>query len=272
MPLGPRPPVPQAAPRRAWRIAGAAGRPWLVALAAFGAAAVAFPPWAGTAGPAAETRPAGPTVASGRAFRAWVPLGVELGWAPRAVPDAVLRRTGDGGRPAAGLFWETYAAAGAGPPRPPVGRAAWTRAFVGLPWAAGLPAAWSVFAAWRAVWGGPAGPSLRRRLARPWVAAFALVGLGVLGQEVVLPDPLGPHGTTAFVQVRRTPEDGFSPREVRATLRRLSPPDPDGGALWNPDWTATAACGVWWLAAVPVGFNLLTLARRGRPARDGAPR
>ena len=258
-------------PPRLWwlgrtvRIACAAGRPWLFTLALLGAAGVVFSPWLGTNDWRKPVHPAGPTVECSPT-RGPHPGFLTVGWAVRKWPR---QRVGwmTWGQSAPGLFW---AEIGFDPPatpvpgfgRPPGAVADWFAWRLSWWWLLGPPAALSLFAGWRAVRSEPRPSPHDRRLARPWVALLALVGLGLAVSEQFVPDRHGPGGTGAVVRAQRTPSGSWHPREIfMAIIHQPAGTTPGGGF----DWAEGVTIGLWWLVILPLACNLLTLVRRGRP-------
>ena len=256
-------------PPRLWwlgqtvRIARAAGRPWLFALALLGSAGVAFPVWDFAQLRQATVCPAGPMIAVAPA--SWPhPRRIGVGWAFQEGPAGVEWTDADG------RFGIERWGYGLGEPkvpvapiaRPPGAAADLSVLIVSVWWLLGPLAAWSACAGWRAIrQDGAEPPSRDRRLARPWLAVFAAVGIGLLASGLAVFDPAGPNGTAFEWAARRTPAGSWHPREVHASVSYGSLP------VWSGprDWKRGVTFGFWWLVILPLAFNLATLVRRGRP-------
>ena len=281
MPHAPPPPATPPPPRRflpewaarAGRLAGAAGRPWLYALALLGAAAVAFPVWDLPAGRTPGIPfPAGPMAAATGPL--WPhPQRVGVGWAFREGP-AGFGWWDAGGR--FGVEWWAHGltepgAAAIAAARPPGAAADLVVVLVSVWWLLGPLAAWSAFAGWRAARADPEDepppPSRDRRLVRAWVVVFALVGAGLMLNRVTVPDAGGRTGITIECVTRRTPAGAHHPREVVATLSRG--PLPAGAG--PDDWGRRGRVGFWWLVAAAVAGNVVTLTRFRRGADGRTP-
>ena len=272
-PAADRPPPRLWWARRSLFVGRAAARPWLYALAALGAAAVAFPVWdldINVRAADAAMLPAGPMVAV--AGPVWPhPQRVAVGWAfkpgggafewvePRAWPGVDRFDYG---------LWEPGEVAGLAA-RPPGAAADLVSVLVSVWWLLGPLAAWSAFAGWRAVRVAdddpPPPPSRDRRLVRPWVVVFSLVGAGLMLHRVTIPDAGGRSGTAFECVTRRTSAGAWHPREVVATVSRGPLPAGAGPAVWG----RRGRVGLWWLVAAAVAGNLFTLARFRRGGGGG---
>ena len=245
-------------------------RPWVVFLAAIGAVAIGFPmETAGEDGPVGVS-PAGPHLTV-TGFWGFLPHSVIVGWADRAnpreevlwvdleQPTPGLARTEVGYAPSALRSGEGGPSAG---PRPPGATADLVCVWVKLWWLLGPPAAWSAFAGWRAVRRRTGKTSAAWRWARPWAAAFAVLGVGVLADEARVPPGRGPSGIELRVRPQREPATPWRPRSVSVGLARREP-----GAA-EP---TRADVDLWWFAAAALAGNAVTLARsRRRAARRRA--
>ena len=279
MTASPRDPAADRPPPRLWWarrslfIGRAAGRPWLYALAALGAAAVAFPLWDLNVGVVdASATPAGPMIATIGPL--WPhPQRIGAAWAFRhGAPD--IEGAEREGPPGVEVMEFYFADLGPDPsigfPLPPAGTPPdMVSATVSLWWLLGPLAAWSIFAAWRAVRADPDIPppplSRDRRLVRPWLIIFALVGAGLMLNDVTIPDADGRTGTAFECVTRRTPPGAWHPREVVATVSRGPLPAGAGPAVWG----RRGRVGLWWLVAAAVAGNLFTLARFRRGGGGG---
>ncbi len=142
--------------------------------------------------------------------------------------------------------------------RPPGAAADLSVLIVSVWWLLGPLAGWSALAGWRAMRRDDAEPPSRDwRLVRPWIAVFALLGVGLLASGLEVPDSAGPNGTAFECAARRTPPGSWHPREVHAVLAYGRLP------VWSGprDWSRRLTVGLWWLVALPVACNLLTLGR-----------
>ena len=137
---------------------------------------------------------------------------------------------------------------------------------VSLWWLLGLPAGLSAFAVWRATYTVrvPARPSVARRLARPWTATFAAVGVLLWISGTAVPDPGGSRETLLLSWIDRTPPDHRHPRAVTVRLLR-NRPVPGGGFMTL--WRTEASVGLWWLLLPAAAANAVTLVRTGSRAR-----
>ena len=252
--------------RRSLFLMAAAAWPWVICLAAVGATGLAWP--IPPHGPdwTLVTVPAGPSVAVGRTIRgpAWDPGSLILGWVDRPHPTAApqVRQTSE--RPLVGVLrtdWWYGDPAG-----PTAGRATRPADFVmwevSLWWLLGLPAGLSACAVWRAAWTArePARPSVARRLARPWTATFAAVGVLMWASGTAVPDPGGSRETLLLSWIDRTPPDYRHPRAVTVRLLR-NRPVPGGGFMVL--WQTEASVGLWWLLLPAAAGNAVTLVRTG---------
>ena len=252
---------------RAGRLFAAAARPWVIALAVLGAACIAFPPeldtaedyWSGTMAPGLYVSvldlswPSPRDLVFCQVFRDH-PRSSTTGW--MAVDwdrSGVVKWTFGSERPAANF-----------PPltRPPGVTVDGVGFRVSLWWLLGPPAAWSAIAAWRAVRTEPRPPSTGRRLARPWAAAFALVGAALAASGFEIRHAAGPNRTTFEARAARTPAGSWHPREVSLAVVTRSGPAAAGASAIS---ARGLDIGFWWLVAAAVAGNLFTLARYRRP-------
>ena len=258
--------------RRTGAIVRAAASPWVVSLALLGAAGLAFPPWQGSPGGRGPRAvyPAGPTVnvIDGR----WPhPRGVSVGWAFREWPTRFIGwkawKPPSLGTMTVETGFDPVPRGAGGFTRPPGATVDHVAFLVSLWWLLGPPAAWSAIAAWRAVRTEPRSVSRDRRLARPWLAAFALVGAALVASGFEIRHAAGPNRTTFEAGAARTPAGSWHPRTVSlAVVTRAGPAAAGASAISARGLDV----GFWWLVAAAGAVNAATVLRHRRGAADPA--
>ena len=249
----PEPAPPASGRRRVWRLLDAAAAPWLLALAAVGAVGLAFAPhgvqWAG-----GDPAPAGPFVSVTPGPDGWRLLLLGRGVRPWFLSDAVWWEQSGGLGVYESRLWVSSTRGAAGVTAAP-GRSPDVRMLgVAVPWVLSLPLLWSVLSLWRAASrAGAASPlSPAWRAVRPWAAALAVVGAGLLTNGLTVPDDAGRIGTVIGCDVGLTPPGAVHPRVVRGSVARMPLPVGFGGVVSSRHMEV----GFWWFVLVPAVCNV----------------